>query len=230
MSESIALVGGHRVLRQSLAEALQQIGDFRVSGQADSLARSGELFDEEPPALLLIDADSFDPESPEKVRALKEAHAGIAMVAHGLDSERQALRYIAAGFDGYVFKESSLDELKQVIRLALEGKARCSPSVAGTLFAELADLDRSRRSRHQLDSLVLSPREIEILQLIADGLSNQEIADKLFLSFHTVKNHVHHILGKLRVDRRSAAVAKAYRKHWLPGRRDSNDSEPSNDR
>ena len=83
------------------------------------------------------------------------------------------------------------------------------------MFSRLADLARARRREERLEALNLTPRELEILRLIADGLSNKEIAARLYLSFHTVKNHVHNILEKLKVQHRSQAVEYAARRRWL---------------
>jgi DNA-binding NarL/FixJ family response regulator len=87
------------------------------------------------------------------------------------------------------------------------------------LFARLGELGRERKRRERLEVLELSPRELEILRLIADGLTNQEIGGQLYLSVHTVKNHVHRILDALAVQNRWAAVRHAVAKGWLQERR-----------
>ena len=101
------------------------------------------------------------------------------------------------------------------------GEIACSPRVAHSLFQRLASLGRERRRREKLDFLALTPRELEILRLIAAGLSNQEIAKKLFLSVHTVKNHVHKILETIGVHSRWAAVRHAVERGWINDRRRS---------
>ena len=83
------------------------------------------------------------------------------------------------------------------------------------MFARLAELSRERARSERVEALELTPREMEILQLIAEGLSNRSIAERLSLSVYTVKNHVHHILEKLHVQDRREAVEHAYARHWL---------------
>ena len=83
------------------------------------------------------------------------------------------------------------------------------------MFARLAELSRERKRSERVEALELTPREMEILQLIAEGMSNRSIAEQLSLSVFTVKNHVHHILEKLHVQDRREAVEHAYARHWL---------------
>jgi len=90
-----------------------------------------------------------------------------------------------------------------------------APEVAHRLFRRLGDLGRASRRRRQLEFLDLTARELEILGLIAHGLSNQEIADRLFLSVHTVKNHVHNLLERLRLTTRAEAAEYARARGWL---------------
>ena len=94
----------------------------------------------------------------------------------------------------------------------------CSPRIARALFARLSELAQTSASSITDEPVILSDRELEILQLIAEGWSNRQIADYLYLSPHTVKNHVHNILKKLRVQRRLEAIKYASERQWLKKR------------
>jgi DNA-binding NarL/FixJ family response regulator len=135
------------------------------------------------------------------------------------DSEDQILEYLRQGARGYVFRSQPLPELLTALEVVARGDTSCSPEVAHRLFSRLGNLGREQRQRERLELLCLTSRELQILRLIADGMSNQEIAGKLFLSVHTVKNHVHKILDTMGVSSRLAAVNQAFAKGWLHDRR-----------
>jgi two-component system response regulator NreC len=118
-----------------------------------------------------------------------------------MEQERIILNCIEAGAKGYVLKGASLEELKAAIYSVFREETFCSPRMAYLLFSRIAELALIRRTRPRPASS-LTAREAEILCLIAEGLSNKEIAQQLYLSLYTVKNHVHNILEKLPVNNR----------------------------
>jgi Response regulator containing a CheY-like receiver domain and an HTH DNA-binding domain len=136
------------------------------------------------------------------------------------ETETKIQAYVEAGAIGYVLKTTPFHELQSVIELATRGETMCPPHIAHTMFAHLSELAQTATRRMRHEPMILSDRELEILQLIAEGWSNRQIADHLYLSPHTVKNHVHNILKKLRVQRRLEAIKYASEKQWLkPGAR-----------
>ncbi|MFO1430565.1 MAG: response regulator transcription factor [Candidatus Competibacteraceae bacterium] len=112
-----------------------------------------------------------------------------------------------AGVSGYVTRNSSLEELFQSVAAAVAGELRCSPLVAGRLLQRLKALATEHSETISSPSLILTARELRILEMIEKGLSNKEIAHALNIEVSTVKNHVHHILQKLHVHHRGEAVA-----------------------
>lgn len=118
-----------------------------------------------------------------------------------------------AGFVGYVPYDASLDELYEVICSATKGESRCHPKIARSLFQEV----RRRRARSPKNEPLepLTHRESEVLSLVADGLSNKEIARELSLSVATVKNHLHSVFTKLQVKGRAGALARLRHEPWL---------------
>ena len=139
----------------------------------------------------------------------------MKVIVTGLsDSEAAILQYIEAGVSGYVLRDDSVETMLTTIRAVHAGEAVISPSVAAALMARLAELAELAKAAGgnspvtTSDALPdLTPREREVLSLIALGLSNSEIAERLTLELGTVKNHVHHILEKLNVSSRQDAVA-----------------------
>lgn len=215
------LVGEYNLFRECLAAMLADAERFTVAAQASTLAEArrrlaGERLAGEQPDLVLFDVGQPRSAALDGIRGFTEAHPDVKVIALGLDEvESEVLPFIEAGASAYVLKEVSVNELTQVIDQVLRGEAACSPKIASSMFSRLADLARDRRRDERLEALNLTPREMEILKLVADGYSNKEIAAQLYLSFHTVKNHVHNILEKLKVQHRSQAVEYAYRKRWL---------------
>jgi DNA-binding NarL/FixJ family response regulator len=138
-----------------------------------------------------------------------EQHRHVKSIVLGLiDSANRILPYVEAGADAYVLRDDSTDELLRVIRAAHNDKAFVSPKVASALMSRLTELARKVPSGVTAEALdELTSREIEVLQHISDGLTNQEIADRLVIEVGTVKNHVHSILQKLEVSTREEASA-----------------------
>lgn len=210
------LVGEYNLFRECLASMLSGFDRFEVTGQASSLDSTQGSLETLEADVLLLDVGGPEPEIIESIKQFAEHLPEIKLIALGLDEkEKDILPFIEAGAHAYVLKEASMNELGQVIEQVLRGEAVCSPQIASKMFSRLADLARAKRRGERLQSLNLTPREIEILQLVADGLSNREIAGQLYLSFHTVKNHIHNILEKLKVQHRSQAVDYAYRMRWI---------------
>jgi two-component system nitrate/nitrite response regulator NarL len=143
-------------------------------------------------------------------RAITEAGLPAKVLVVGLsESETEILRYIQAGAAGYVLKDDSVEDLTERIRSAYEEKALISPKIAAALMSRVAELASIAAEIRIPDdgSSDLTPREREILELIGEGLTNQQIADRLVIEVGTVKNHVHSILSKLDASNRHDAAA-----------------------
>ena len=125
------------------------------------------------------------------------------------------LECIAAGAHGCVLEDSSVHHLREAIHDVLHGKTFCSSEIAHSMFSQFSQLAREAQWREDLKSVELTPRERDVIELIAQRCSNKQIAKRLSVSLYTVKNHVHNILDKLQVDSRVAAVDYARQRHWL---------------
>jgi DNA-binding NarL/FixJ family response regulator len=141
---------------------------------------------------------------------IAEHHPSVKVLAFGLaESKARVLEYVEAGADGYVARDDSVEDLLRRIRDAYRSKAVVTPEIAAALMSRVskyAQLFSEVQSGLHKDAN-LTPREGEILELIGDGLTNQEIADRLVIEVGTVKNHVHSILKKLDVSSREDAAA-----------------------
>jgi DNA-binding NarL/FixJ family response regulator len=204
-----------RLYRDGLASALARTDGLEVVGTAKTFeecvraAASGSV------EVVLLDAASSGAE--EAVRALHAVSAVIRVVVlTAPESEQEMMALAEAGVAAFVTRDDALSDLLDVLSGLRRGEARCSPRTAGMLLRRVASLAAERPAasgaaeRHER----LTRRELEILALVAQGLSNKEIGTRLQIELPTVKNHVHNILDKLEVDRRSQAVA-VVRAHGL---------------
>jgi two-component system NarL family response regulator len=131
------------------------------------------------------------------------------------DEEDDLYEAIKAGANGYLLKEISVEEVAEAIRAVVQGQSLISPSMASKLLNEFNSLARKAEERQQYPAPALTSRELEVLKLVAKGMSNREIADELYISENTVKNHVRNILEKLHLHSRMEAVIYAVKERLL---------------
>jgi DNA-binding NarL/FixJ family response regulator len=131
------------------------------------------------------------------------------------DEEDDLFEAIKAGANGYLLKEISVEEVADAIRAVAQGQSLISPSMASKLLKEFNALAKKAEERQQYPAPALTTRELEVLRLVAKGMSNREIADELYISENTVKNHVRNILEKLHLHSRMEAVIYAVRERLL---------------
>ena len=200
----VALVIGVRLYRDGVGAAFRRVPSFDLIATGSSVAEAPELVREHRAHVALLDVDQHD--GPSIVRAVRAARPGVRVVVLGIEERAEdVIPLLEAGAAGYVTREASLDELLNVVRSAAQGETLCSPTVVASLAGRLADLAERRHAEQGPDDL--TAREREVVGLIDEGLSNKQIARRLCIEVATVKNHVHHILVKLQVERRGAAAA-----------------------
>ncbi|BAB52814.1 LuxR C-terminal-related transcriptional regulator [Mesorhizobium japonicum] len=150
----------------------------------------------------------------DEVRSIASQFPGIALVALGLQEQRQdVIRCGRAGFSGYVGRDASVEDLCCALANARCGKLSCSAEISGGLLRALFEMERNTRPAESTKAL--TQREGEVLQLIGNGLSNKEIALDLSVSVATVKHHVHNILQKLKLPRRTQAMRRVREAPWI---------------
>ncbi|HTX19147.1 MAG TPA: response regulator transcription factor [Bacteroidota bacterium] len=178
---------------------------FAACEPAIDLLRDGEL-----PDVILMDIGLPGMSGIEGVREIKAMSPSIEIVILTVFEDNQKIfEAISAGASGYLHKSSSLEVIVDSLESILAGGAPINPQIARSVLEMFARFSNPQRNYH------LSPREKEILRFLVDGLTKKEIADKIFLSFHTIDNHVRNIYGKLRVQTRGGAVAKALKERLL---------------
>jgi DNA-binding NarL/FixJ family response regulator len=207
----ILLVMEVRLIGNIFASVLGDEPDLQVVGCVSALEDALEFMQTQPVDVAMVSAGLPGQDALELTRTIVERAPSTKVVALGLSEENQndTLRYIEAGAAGYILKDSSLKELIEVIQLAQKGEAQVSTRMAGAMMERLSSLARMFSTiERKIDGDVrLTSRELEVLQFIGQGLTNQEIAAHLVVEVGTVKNHVHRILEKLNVSSRNEAAS-----------------------
>ncbi|WNG18149.1 response regulator [Cystobacter fuscus] len=212
MSSSITvlIIDDHTVVRQGVRALLGAQEDIEVVGEAGSGEQALELAREHAPDVALMDLMMPGMGGIEATRRLKEVspRTQILMLTSYHEDEH-ILPALRAGALSYLLKDASADELVQAVRKAAGGEATLSPRVASQVIRSLRQPTRERETPPLHSQL--SERERQVLLLVADGLTNTDIAQRLGIGEKTVKSHVSNILGKLQVEDRTQAAAFAWR-------------------
>jgi len=198
------------LFREGLRTLLSVHSDFEVIGEAGNGQEAINLVRLHQPAVVLMDLQMPVLDGVAATRRLHEEDPNCrVIVLTTFDDDEMVFDGLRAGAVGYLLKDASSEKLAEAIRVAARGETFLQPSVAAKVVAEFARLTRKANEQSNSFCEPLSERELEILGLIANGASNREIADQLFLAEGTVKNHVTSILGKLGVRDRTQAAIKA---------------------
>jgi DNA-binding NarL/FixJ family response regulator len=200
-SEITALiVDDHEVVREGLRLSLSRAPHIRVVGEAGDGQAAIDLAERRRPNVVIMDVRMPGMDGLEATKALSEKLPDVAVLIFTAFSERTLLsRGLESGAKGYILKEAPHETLVRAIEKVAGGESFIDPAL---MPAFLTGKDREE---------MLTAREREILQLLADGMSNADVAQRLFISQETVKSHVRHILAKLEADTRTHAVAIALR-------------------
>ena len=201
---SVLIVDDHAVVRRGLATILGEQPDINVIGEAKD---GFEAIDKAPklkPDVILMDVFMPRLSGIDAMIAIKEKlpEARILILTVS-ESEETLLRALRFGAQGYLLKSASIDEVINAVRQVAEGQGMLSPHVATTLIAEF---------RQKKEEPKLSSREIQVLQLLGEGLTNNEIAKRLYISESTVRTYMGRLLDKLHLRNRAAAMAYAMRR------------------
>ena len=210
----VLVVDDHPIFRQGLISLLQQYPEFETVGQATNGEEAVAVASEVQPDVIVMDVCMPGGDGIAATTALQQTLPKVKVIIVTVsDKDEDLFAAIKAGARGYLLKSVSLRELIDSIRLVAQGEAIISPTVAGKLLDEFKQTDKEQLGKELNGGLSL--REQEVLQLVAQGASNKEIADQLFISETTVKAHLRTILQKLHARNRAEAVALAATKGWL---------------
>jgi DNA-binding NarL/FixJ family response regulator len=206
---SVALIEDNRLVREGIAALLNQLPDLKVvSGEA-----SGDtaLLREVNPQVVLLDLGLGNGDSlrvADKVK--KEFPESKVIVMDLLPVYEDIVEFVNAGVSGFIMKDATLDDLVTTIRSVAKGAHVLPPQMTGTLFSQIARDAVARGRPEALESVRMTPREREVINLIAEGLSNKEIAGRLNLAAHTIKSHVRNVMEKLTLHTRLQIAAYAH--------------------
>ena len=207
MTIRLLLADDHRMLREGLRRTLEEEG-LEVVGEAADGEEALRLAAKLRPDVVLMDVTMPVLDGVEATRQLHEHLPEIPVVILTMHADREVLaRAIRAGAAGYLVKDCSTDEVVRTVRLAASGETALSPELAASMLAEA---QRADTPAEELEPII-SRREEEVLQLVADGLSTSEVAAKLYISIKTVKNHLASIYEKLDSRDRTQAIVLAAR-------------------
>lgn len=209
MSEiRILLADDHNVLRQGMAQALDAQPDMEVVAQAGDGRETIRLAREHRPDVVLMDINMPELDGVAATGEIMKASPNTGVIILTMyRRDEYVFEAIKAGASGYLLKEVELEELLAAIRSVAEGEAVLDPAIAGRVFAEL----RQPKQQREAPDTRLAERDLAILRLIAQGLSNQEIADRLFLAEKTVRNRLSLIFKQLHLENRTQAALYAIR-------------------
>jgi DNA-binding NarL/FixJ family response regulator len=202
----LLIADDHPVVRDGLRGMLESQPDFEVIGEASDGLAAVSLAEELDPDVVLMDLRMPVMDGVAAIREIKAGQQRIqVLVLTTYDSDADILPAIEAGATGYLLKDASKEDLYSAIRATARGESVLAPGVAARLVGKMRAPAEEK----------LSSRELEVLQLVAEGDSNREIADRLHISQATVKSHLIHIFGKLGVSDRTAAVTVALKRGIL---------------
>jgi DNA-binding NarL/FixJ family response regulator len=210
MSTRVLLADDERLVRAGLRAILSREPGIEVAGEAENGLDAVEAAGRLRPDVVLMDIRMPALDGLEATRRIvsgREPRARVVVLTT-FDRDEYVYEALRAGASGFLLKDAPEDQLVAAIRVAAEGGSMFAPSVTRTLIAEFS----RRRPAGELaeKTAELTPRELEVLRLVAAGLSNADIAKALVVSEHTAKTHIAHILGKLGLRGRTQAVIFAY--------------------
>ena len=207
---SVALIEDNRLVREGIAALLNQHPDLKVvAGNSNG---DTALLRKVNPQVVLLDLGLRNGDSlriAQQVR--RDFPESKVIVMDLLPVHEDIVEFVHVGVSGFIMKDATLDDLVTTIRSVAEGAHVLPPQMTGSLFSQIARDAVTKGRPDVLESVRMTPREREVINLIAEGLSNKEIASKLHIATHTVKSHVRNIMEKLTLHTRLQIAAYAYK-------------------
>lgn len=223
----VVLVEDHDLTRIGLRTSLMQCADIDLLAEAANGVEGLRLLQQLQPDLAIVDIGLPELDGIEVTRRLKQSEVGESLVTKVLiltlqDEQDAVLAAFGAGADSYCMKDITFDHLVEAVKTTCSGNSWIDPAIARIVLNQVQTQDlksdatvsiqaTSPEDQQLLESCPLTDRELEVLQLIVDGCSNSEIAERLFITVGTVKTHVRNILNKLCADDRTQAAVRALR-------------------
>lgn len=206
----VLLVDDHTLFREGVSSLLERTGGVVLAGEASTGEQAIALADELLPDIVLMDLNMPGMGGIEATRAITSRNPNIGVIVLTMfEDDESVFSALKAGARGYVLKDADRGALLRAIRAVSRGEALLGPSIARRLIEQFNPPVPAAPEPRIIDEL--TPREMEVLKLITEGLRNREIAERLFISEKTVGTHISNIFSKLQVADRSQAILRAFR-------------------
>jgi len=194
----ILVIEDNRVLRDEITTMLNEQADMHVAGTIGSgnnvLMKAGQI----KPHVILMDMGMKDFNESSVIESIRKNMPEAKVVGMGfVPSQSDIVEFVEAGASGFILKDATIKEFLGTIRSVAQGAKVLPPLLTGSLFSHVIELALKKKKGKSTKAIRMTKREREIIVLIADGLSNKEIAQQLNIAIHTVKSHVHNIMEKL---------------------------------
>lgn len=223
MTVKIAIIDDHQLFREGVKRILEFEKTFEVVAEGEDGEDALGIIEKYHPDVVLMDINMPHENGVEATRKLIETYPDTKIIILSIhDDESYVTHTLKSGAAGYLLKEMDSDALIEAVKVVADGGSYLHPKITRNLVEEFRELsnryssDGAYRQPEIVQPLhLLTPRECEVLQLLADGKSNRAIGDSLYISEKTVKNHVSNILQKLKVNDRTQAVVMAIKNGWV---------------
>lgn len=214
MSIEVLLADDHRIMRKGLRLLLEKQADIKVIGEANDGRKAVKMAKSLSPDVVIMDITMPDLNGVEATRKVLEECPGTKVVGLSVHPDKQfVMGMLEAGASGYLLKDCDIEDVVRAIQAAVEGQTYLCPQVAGIVVDGCLRRNRPRKGVH---ASTLSPREREILQLLAEGKRRGEIGDLLRLSPRTIESHRRNIMEKLKTNSTAEMVKWAIREGLTP--------------
>lgn len=195
----IILIEDNRLLRDGLKGVINSQKDMMIvdcSGEDDEILK---IVKRSKPDIILIDLSLRNRSSQNLVKQIRKTYSELKIIIMDLiPSQSDIYEFIQEGVRGFILKEATVSDFLKTVRSVAKGIQVLPPDLTSTLFTQITDLAiKKTNPKLYMQSIIMTRREKQVITLIAEGLSNKEIADRIHLSTYTVKSHVHNILEKL---------------------------------
>lgn len=207
---TVAIIEDNRLVREGMTDMLNDLPDVKVVLAATSL--KAEKLKDANPRVVLLDVGLGGKNSLRLAETVQKEMADCRVIVMDLlPVHEEIAEFVNAGVAGFILKDATFDDFVGTIRSVAEGRRVLPPRMTGTLFSQIARAAVQRGASEALEAVRMTQREREVIALIADGLSNKEIALQLHIATDTVKSHVRNVMDKLALHSRLQIAAYAHR-------------------
>ncbi|GAA5415675.1 transcriptional regulatory protein DegU [Paraliobacillus ryukyuensis] len=221
MTKNIVLIDDHMLFREGVRRILEFEEDFKVVAEGNDGDEAMKIVEDYQPDVILMDINMPHIDGVQATKQLIDKFPEVKVIILSIhDDENYVTHALKSGAQGYLLKEMDSDALIEAIKIVSEGGSYLHPKVTHNLVKEFRRLSEAQAGQlspieYRKPLHLLTRRECEVLQLLADGKSNRGVSESLFISEKTVKNHVSNILQKMNVNDRTQAVVAAIRNGWV---------------